>query len=114
MKGHETDEIDVRPIFRIAVIFIVMGALIFLGVWWMFIYNRTQLERRDVRQTLIDAPPQLPPEPRLEVSPEQDWQAYRQSQEKILNTYGWVSREQGRVRIPIDRAMELVAQRGGL
>jgi len=32
--------------------------------------------------------------------------------EKALNTYAWVDKNKGVVRIPIDRAMELIAQRG--
>ena len=30
----------------------------------------------------------------------------------VLTTYGWVDRQKGLVRIPIDRAMELLLQRG--
>jgi hypothetical protein len=33
-------------------------------------------------------------------------------EEKTLHSYGWVDQRAGVVRIPIDRAMELVAQRG--
>ncbi len=31
---------------------------------------------------------------------------------KKLNSYGWVDRKHGVIRIPIERAMDLVAQRG--
>ena len=30
----------------------------------------------------------------------------------LLDNYSWVDRAQGKVRIPIERAMELIAQRG--
>ena len=30
----------------------------------------------------------------------------------LLNNYSWVDQAQGKVRIPIERAMELIAQRG--
>jgi hypothetical protein len=30
----------------------------------------------------------------------------------LLNNYSWVDESQGKVRIPIERAMELLAQRG--
>jgi len=36
----------------------------------------------------------------------------RQSEEETLSSYGWVDRKAGIVRIPIDRAMDLVAERG--
>jgi len=36
----------------------------------------------------------------------------RESEKTTLNSYGWVDREAGVVRIPIDRALDLAAQRG--
>jgi hypothetical protein len=36
----------------------------------------------------------------------------RADEEKILSTSGWVDREGGIIRIPIQRSMELLAQRG--
>lgn len=39
-------------------------------------------------------------------------QSYYQSQQNLLNTYGWVDKQNGIVRLPIDRAMELLLQRG--
>ena len=33
-------------------------------------------------------------------------------EEQTLHSYGWVDQQAGVVRIPIDRAMELLAQRG--
>src|SRR6266550_664752 len=36
----------------------------------------------------------------------------RMQEEQTLNSYGWVDQQNGVVRIPIDRAMQLLAQRG--
>ncbi len=36
----------------------------------------------------------------------------RQSEERRLNEYGWVVRPEGIARIPIERAMEIIAQQG--
>lgn len=56
----------------------------------------------------------LPPPPRLQVAPELELQALRQREEERLNTYGWIDREAGVVRIPIEQAMELLLKRGVL
>lgn len=40
--------------------------------------------------------------------PNLDVKMVKAQQLELLNSYGWVDREQGVVRIPIDRAMELV------
>jgi hypothetical protein len=36
----------------------------------------------------------------------------RYSNQQVLETYGWVNRENKTVRIPIERAMEIIAERG--
>ena len=53
-----------------------------------------------------------PEEPRLQVSPAQDLVKMRQSEDAVLHSYGWVDQKAGVVRIPIERAMALVVERG--
>jgi hypothetical protein len=55
---------------------------------------------------------QEPPSPRLQTSPVRDMDAFRAAEDRVLSSYGWVDRNAGVVRIPIDRAMDIVAQRG--
>ena len=43
-------------------------------------------------------------------SPNTRLEALRAQEAAALGTYGWVDKEKGVVRVPIDRAMELVAQ----
>jgi hypothetical protein len=52
------------------------------------------------------------PEPRLQVAPEVDLAALRAREGLELNTYGWIDRKAGIVRIPIERAMDLTVRRG--
>lgn len=51
-------------------------------------------------------------EPQLQVDPGADMERFRARESGILNSYGWVNREAGVVRIPIERAMEIIAERG--
>ena len=37
---------------------------------------------------------------------------FRAQEEALLTSYAWVEKDKGRVRIPIDEAMRLVAERG--
>jgi hypothetical protein len=55
---------------------------------------------------------QLPPEPRLQTTPRQDLKDLRTEEQEWLATYGWVDRNAGVVRIPIDEAIKLTLQRG--
>jgi len=53
----------------------------------------------------------LPPEPRLQTTPRRDLAEKRRAEDGTLTSYAWIDRSNGIVRIPIDRAMELLAER---
>jgi hypothetical protein len=52
------------------------------------------------------------PAPQLEVNERTELNDIRLREEDTLSSYGWVDQKSGTVRIPIDRAMELVVERG--
>lgn len=52
------------------------------------------------------------PSPRLEEDERGQLISIRQEQDDTLYSYGWVDEKAGTVRIPIDRAMDLLVQRG--
>ena len=54
----------------------------------------------------------LPAAPRLETTPGETIARVRAAEQERLHTYGWVSRDNATARIPIDLAMDLIAQRG--
>ena len=54
----------------------------------------------------------LPPAPRLQQFPENEIYGFRRSEESLLNSYGWQSREAGTVHIPITEAIRLTVERG--
>jgi hypothetical protein len=52
------------------------------------------------------------PQPQLQPDPVADYNEYRLSDQEKLNSYGWVDKKAGIARIPIDKAMGLVVERG--
>jgi hypothetical protein len=52
------------------------------------------------------------PQPRLEENERTQIGPFIEEQDRKLATYDWVNKDKGTVRIPIDRAMELIVQRG--
>ena len=52
------------------------------------------------------------PAPQLEVDERTQLNDVRLREEDTLSTYGWVDQKSGTVRIPIDRAMDLMVERG--
>jgi len=53
------------------------------------------------------------PQPHLQPHPLADRQRYEAEERAKLSGYAWVDRNAGIVRIPIDRAMQILAQRNG-
>jgi hypothetical protein len=52
------------------------------------------------------------PDPRLERNERTEINDFLSREDKLLNSYGWADKPGGSVRIPIEHAMELIAQRG--
>ncbi|MCZ6507921.1 MAG: hypothetical protein O7A04_07740, partial [Acidobacteria bacterium] len=53
--------------------------------------------------------PYQPPRPRLQSDPASEMEDLRAGADTILHTSGWVDEAAGIARIPIDRAIELMA-----
>ena len=66
----------------------------------------------DTRQIPNQYPAKTFPDPRLETDERNQLNDIRLAEEQKLYSYGWVDEKAGTVRIPIERAMDLVAQRG--
>ena len=111
---HETSDVDIRAILSFAAGLVAIAIAIHLVVWGLFRY----FEARESRQQPAEYPlartqaPRLPPEPRLQTDPKGDLRELRNQEDEILTTYGWVDRNAGVVRIPIDQAMKMVVDRG--
>jgi hypothetical protein len=112
-RGDERfdSEIDVRRIGWFLV-WLAVGAIVTCVLMYALYRDFQAREERTDRPAspLVDrSRPRLPPEPRLQVTPELDLQRYRSEQQALLGSYGWVDSSLGIVRIPIDRAIDLVA-----
>ena len=111
---HETTDVDIRGVLMFAAGLIVVAAIIHLLVWVLFgFFDAREARQGQVEYPLaIDQENRLPPEPRLQTNPREDLLDLRAAEDQALTTYGWVDRNAGVVRIPIDEAMKLTVQRG--
>jgi hypothetical protein len=66
----------------------------------------------DTRHIPRDYPQAAFPNPRLEEDERGQLNQIRLTEEQTLNSYGWVDQNAGTVHIPIERAMDLIVQRG--
>ena len=67
---------------------------------------------KDTRTIAPNYPQQVFPTPRLEQDERTQLDDIRLQELQKLNSYGWVDQQAGVVRIPIERAMDLITQRG--
>lgn len=104
-RKHEPGDVDAGPIVLgaagLAAILVVVAG-ISLGSY--------RLLRPD-RANAASAAPSEVPAPRLQSAPASDLSALRQQKNAMLDEYRWIDRRGGVVRIPIDRAMQLLAER---
>ncbi len=111
---HEESDIDVRTILGVGAGLIVLAVVIGAVVWGLYAF----LLNREAQGVLTEFPlasgqaQRLPPEPRLQTDPREDLRALRQTEDSILQSYGWIDKNTGVVRIPIDQAMKLTLERG--
>jgi hypothetical protein len=113
--AHETSDVNFRAILMFGAGLLVLGVVVYFVVWLLF----GNLARREDAASASPAYPlavgqgdRLPPEPRLQEHPRQDLKDLRAAEDALLKSYGWVDKNQGVVRIPIDEAMKLTLQRG--
>jgi hypothetical protein len=108
--GYETSDADIKPLAYFA---IYLGIFIFISIVGMVVLFKFF----DYYQSLYDNP--TPPLaetrrmaeniPRLQVDPPQQKKELTLLVSERLTTYDWVNREAKVARIPVDRAMELLA-----
>jgi hypothetical protein len=121
-RAHETPEsthdsnldhcdVDVRFVSGSALGLIAVCAIALLGLTW-FLSTLESFANRKTAPTNSPDAKQMPPQPRLQPDPSVELEALRKSEKHRLATYGWTDRKNQVVRIPIDRAIQLLAERG--
>jgi hypothetical protein len=111
--GFEPRDVNVRALSKLAfaLIAICTVALLALAGLYRFFQSR-EAALQPPADTLGANARGIPPEPRLQNTPIADLKQIRDSEDQILGSYGWLDRDTGVIRIPVSRAMELLAQRG--
>ena len=100
--GHETSGTGIiRPILYGAILFVVALIIVLLASG---VFGGGQ-EVRPPSTSSLKAPA-------LQVDPVADMEAMDARETQWLNSFGWVDKDAGIVRIPIDRAIELTAKQG--
>jgi hypothetical protein len=120
---YEHQDLSAMGVYTFLAGLAVAGLLIYFVLWGLYRYldhyERThQPTQNPLVQTEADTRVVAPqavekfPQPRLEKNERIEINDFRLREEQALDSYGWVDQKAGVVRIPIERAMQLIAQRG--
>jgi len=109
--GFETSDAQVRPLAQMGVVLIAIIAISIVGMIVMFkIFKYYQPLFDDPVPPLASVRQAPDAVVRLQIDPPRQKLTLNESEELLLTTYAWVDAENKRVRIPIDRALTLVAE----
>jgi hypothetical protein len=118
-KAYEARDVKLRPLLVFIAGLTVVGIVVYLVVFVLFRLFSGEAAREDAQLapsslSRPEAPTEerLPAEPRIQAHPAADMSALRLQEDTVLTTYGWVDRQAGIVRIPIDVAMAQVLEEG--
>ncbi len=119
--SHEESDVNVGTLFKFIVVLFISTVVILVAMRLMMDY----FQKRELAEELPPAsrvnPPgtrRLPPMPRLqgapgsELLPLDEMKKFREEQQATIDSYGWVDRQAGVVRIPIEEAKRLIVKRG--
>ena len=110
---HEESDVDVTAILGYGVGLLVLGAIVQVLLWFLFsYYTRQAAEAPRMFPLSAEHQQEPPPGPRLQINPQEDLRQLRAREDEILRGYGWVDKNTGVARIPIEEAMKLVVERG--
>ena len=111
--GHETTEIRVRGlvIFSIALVGIIAAAEVILGLW-MRDFARKEERVDALYPARIAIEVDQFPNPRLQQNPRLDLDEMKADEARGIRSYEWVDPKAGIARIPVERAMDILAQKG--
>jgi hypothetical protein len=110
--GHELS--DLRPgyiaLFGIALTAVIVAAAVITSL--LIHFKAAEHSRQETPVPRLAQEREATPGPRLQVDANKDLRQMRAGEEAVLNSYGWVDKDAGIVKIPVDRAMEILAKKG--
>jgi hypothetical protein len=119
---YEDRDLGARGIIVFLIVLCVSGLVLCLMVWGYFGYHARELKKippvtgpqviADTPNAQINPPEQRFPKPALQTDDVRDMNTLREQNNAKLGSYGYVDQKAGVAHIPIDKAMERLAQQG--
>lgn len=106
-QGPRTPGHGNLPLKRVLIFFALLAAVLLLALGAaQGLKHLWNLENPD--RAALNAGPF--PAPRLEAAPQPELAAYLKEKQRIADSYAWVDRRKGIIRIPVEAAIDVLAQ----
>ena len=112
LAGPETRDASFRGVFSFLIILGIVLVCSGLVSWGMFQYFAAQSAHQVASASPFSEARQLPAGVQLQVHPRRDLEEFEARQKAALESYAWVDRSAGTVRVPIELAMQLLLKKG--
>jgi hypothetical protein len=111
-ESHEKRDVRFRPLLLISVGFILLVAavMVLMALFFNFYYGRPLFSLRPGPSLAERQLP--PPEPIMDAQMAEAIAEEIKKKERALSSYGWADRKAGVAQIPVERAMELMLEKG--
>ena len=121
--GYEHQDLGPTGVFYFMAGLVVFTIIIYVIVFGMYRFlNSYETAHQPAMSPMVGPPAdtravtheetQNFPQPRLEENERTQLQQVIEDQDRKLATYNWVDKDKGTAQIPIDRAMDLIVERG--
>ena len=112
--GHEVTDAPASPLAKVGIGIAVLMFVSFVGVLLLFrflVHVQPLYDKEEAAHPLSDVRVSST-EPRLQPDPPREKGELQRIEDHLLTTYDWVDKDQGLVRIPVERAIDLLSRRG--
>ncbi len=106
--GHEASDVSAPSMLRwgVGLLALMFGSMLAMLILYIAFGGPFRTQPKTVQENRLE------PWPRLQSNPLKDIADFEREQAELETGYAWVDPTMGRVRIPIERAMDIVAERG--
>jgi len=111
-EPYEQRDLSVRRAvqFLVVIFFTIIGSRFISYFVFLWVLPNQRADLPSVRPEALQR--QLPPEPRVQGFPMRDWENFIAEETRKTTTYELVDETAGKARIPVERAKELILERG--
>ena len=111
-SGHETRDADVSFLLLTGLGLLLALVFVSVGIWIALQHFRSERSPQTASNARLATDAAHFPKPRLQSDPAVDLAEMRSRDARDLKSWGWIDRKAGVARVPVERAMQLLLEKG--